>query len=115
MMDEGHTVDVIYYLDFAKAFDSANHRFRLARTKPFGLSGFVVRWIEAYLSREHTSVENSPDRENDGYTHFKLAPRSGIKRLQSYSTRVIRHINNHRVSSLQSIFEIGHFPQPMLN
>ncbi len=32
MKDEGHTVDVIY-LDFAKAFDSVNHRFILAKLK----------------------------------------------------------------------------------
>ncbi len=49
MMDEGHTVDVIY-LDFAKAFDSVNHRFLLAKMKSFGLRDVVVRWIEAYLS-----------------------------------------------------------------
>ncbi len=49
MMDEGHTVDVIY-LDFANAFDSVNHGFLLAKMKSFGLSDVVVRWIEAYLS-----------------------------------------------------------------
>ncbi len=36
MLDEGHTVDVIY-LDFAKAFDSDNHIFLLAKMKSFGL------------------------------------------------------------------------------
>ncbi len=30
LLDEGHTVDLVY-LDFAKAFDSVNHRFLLAR------------------------------------------------------------------------------------
>ncbi len=49
MMDEGHKVDVIY-LDFAKAFDSVNHVFLLAKVKPFGPGDAVVRWIEAYLS-----------------------------------------------------------------
>ncbi len=38
MMDEGNTVDVIY-LDFAKAFDSVNHRFLLTKMKSFGLGG----------------------------------------------------------------------------
>ncbi len=32
MIDEGHTVDVIY-LDFSKAFDSVNHRFHLAKMR----------------------------------------------------------------------------------
>ncbi len=32
LLDEGHTVD-LGYLDFAKAFDSVNHRFFLAKLK----------------------------------------------------------------------------------
>ncbi len=48
MMDEDHTVDVIY-LDFAKAFDSVNHRFLLAKMKAFGIGGVVVLWIEACI------------------------------------------------------------------
>ncbi len=55
MMDEDHTVDVIY-LDFAKAFDFANHRFLLAKMKSFGLGDGVVRWIEAYLSGRVSKV-----------------------------------------------------------
>ncbi len=62
MIDEGHTVDVIY-LDFTKAFDSVNHRFLLAKMKSFGLGDVVVRWIEAYLSgrvsRVHVGGEHS--------------------------------------------------------
>ncbi len=46
MMDEGHTVYVIY-LDFAKAFDSVNHGFLLAKMKSFGLGDVAVRSIEA--------------------------------------------------------------------
>ncbi len=49
MIDEGRTVDVIS-LDFAKVFDSVNHRLLLAKMKSFGLGDVVVRWIEAYLS-----------------------------------------------------------------
>ncbi len=49
MMGEGHTVDVMY-LDVAKATDSVNHRFLLAKMQFFGLGDAVVRWIEAYLT-----------------------------------------------------------------
>ncbi len=49
MMDEGNTVDATY-LDFDKAFDSVNHRFPLAKMKPFDLGDIIVRWIEAYLT-----------------------------------------------------------------
>ncbi len=55
MMDEGHTVDVSY-LDFAKAFDTMNHRYRLSKMKSFGLGDVVVRWIEEYLSGRVSSV-----------------------------------------------------------
>ncbi len=62
MMDKGHTVDVIY-LDFAKALDSVNHRFLLAKMKSFSLGDVVVNWIEAYLSgrvsRVHVGGEHS--------------------------------------------------------
>ncbi len=62
MIDEGHTVDVIY-LDFAKAFDFVNHRFLSAKMESFGLGDVVVRWIEAYLSgqvsRVHVGGEHS--------------------------------------------------------
>ncbi len=62
MIDDGHTVDVIY-LDFAKAFDSVNHRFLLAKMNSFDLGDVVVRWIEAHLSgrvsRVHVGGEHS--------------------------------------------------------
>ncbi len=48
-MGEGHTFNVIY-LDFAKAFDSVNHRFLLEKMMFFRLDTIVVRWIEAYFS-----------------------------------------------------------------
>ncbi len=46
MMDEGHTVDVVY-LDFAKDFDAAKQRLLLAKMKSFGLTDVVILWIEA--------------------------------------------------------------------
>ncbi len=59
MMDEGHTVDVIY-LDFAV---SVKNRFLLAKMKCFSLGDVVVRWIEADLSgrvsRVHVGGEHS--------------------------------------------------------
>ncbi len=42
------------YLDFAKAFDSFNHLFPLAKLKSSGIDGAVLNWIKSYLSnRSH--------------------------------------------------------------
>ncbi len=49
LMDEEHTVDLVY-LDFAKTFDSVNHRFRLATLKSPGIYGPVLNCIKSYLS-----------------------------------------------------------------
>ncbi len=38
------------YLDFAKAFDSVNHRFLLTKLESFGQCDKVVRWIRFYLT-----------------------------------------------------------------
>ncbi len=63
MVDEGHTVDIIY-LDFAKAFDSVNHRFLLAKMNSLGLSDAVVRWTKANLSGQLSRVQ--VDGEHSG-------------------------------------------------
>ncbi len=46
MLDEGHTVDLVY-LDFAMAFDSVNHRFLLAKLRASGIDGAVLKWIKS--------------------------------------------------------------------
>ncbi len=55
-MDEGHTVELVY-LVFAKAFDSANHRFLLAKLKSSGIDGAVLNWIKSYLSNRSYQVQ----------------------------------------------------------
>ncbi len=41
MLDEGHTVDLVY-VDFAKAFESVNHRFLLPKLKSSGIDVAVL-------------------------------------------------------------------------
>ncbi len=48
LLDEGHTVDLVY-LDFAKAFDSVNHRFLLAKLKSSGIDGAVLIFFNLYV------------------------------------------------------------------
>ncbi len=42
LVDSGNTTNAVY-LDFAKVFDSVNHRFLLAKVESFGLCENVVR------------------------------------------------------------------------
>ncbi len=54
-LDEGGTVDIVY-LDFAKAFDSVNHRLLLTKLKCYGIAPSVINWIESYLRRRSFQV-----------------------------------------------------------
>ncbi len=54
-LDEGDPVDIVN-LDFAKAFDSVNHRLLLTRLKCYGFAPSVLNWIESYLRRRSFQV-----------------------------------------------------------
>ena len=45
----GGVVDTIY-LDFSKAFDSVPHRRLLGKLKSYGITGKLLKWIEAFLT-----------------------------------------------------------------
>ncbi len=47
----------LVYLDFAKAFDSVNHSFHLAKVKASGIDGAVLNWIKSYLSDRSYQVK----------------------------------------------------------
>ena len=36
-------------LDFSKAFDTVPHRRLLGKLSTYGINGFILRWIEAFL------------------------------------------------------------------
>jgi hypothetical protein len=48
LLDEGHTVDVLY-LDFAKAFDKVPHRRLLDKCRGLGVEGKLLEWIRVWL------------------------------------------------------------------
>ena len=48
-IDSGHSIDCIY-LDYQKAFDSVPHRRLLCKLQAYGITGHLLKWIEAYLS-----------------------------------------------------------------
>ncbi len=76
LLDEGHTVDLVY-LDFAKAFDSVNHRFLLAKLKSSGIDGAVLNWFKSYLSNRSYQVQI------DGALSEEAPCLSGAPKVQS--------------------------------
>ncbi len=70
-LDEGHTVELVYF-DFAKAFDSVNHRFLLAKLKASGIDGAVLNWIKSYLSNRSYQVQI------DGFLSEEAPCHSGV-------------------------------------
>ncbi len=54
-MDAGETVNKVF-LDFAKAFDSANHRTLCLKLNAYGINPMVVDWVQAFLSIRHFRV-----------------------------------------------------------
>ena len=49
LVDEGHSVDVIY-CDFSKGFDVVPHRRLLAKCDGLGIRGKVLNWVEEWLT-----------------------------------------------------------------
>ena len=45
---EGNVIDVVY-LDFWKAFDTVPHHRLLSKLEAHGISGNILKWIEAFL------------------------------------------------------------------
>ncbi len=57
-------VDIVY-LDYAKAFDSVSHPKLLCKLNGYGLSGTLLRWLEAFLSNRKQRVV-----VNDTYSDY---------------------------------------------
>ena len=55
MLEEGNPVDAIY-LDFSKAFDKVDHRILLKKAESVGITGKILKWIEAFLSNRQQRV-----------------------------------------------------------
>ena len=48
-VDEGSPVDIIYYVDFKKAFDKVPHQRLLFKLKVHGIGNGMINWIEKWL------------------------------------------------------------------
>ena len=70
-MDQNEAVDLIF-LDFAKAFDSVNHRFLRYKLMSYGINRKLVDWIGAFLDQRTFHV-----KVND-YSSESLAITSGV-------------------------------------
>ena len=57
-VDDGIPMDVIY-LDFSKAFDKVPHKRLLMKMKMLGVSGYILKWVESWLTnRKQRTVLN---------------------------------------------------------
>lgn len=63
-VDSNTQVDVIY-TDFSKAFDKVSHSILIKKLAMYGFGGFVLQWIQSYLSnRNFLVVLNGFESEN---------------------------------------------------
>jgi Reverse transcriptase (RNA-dependent DNA polymerase) len=51
-----HSIDIVY-IDFQKAFDTVSHANLIPKLEMNGLTGFLLKWIEAFLSNRTQSVK----------------------------------------------------------
>ena len=56
ILDEGDWVDVVYF-DYKMAFDSVNHHLLIEKLKWYGISGKIIKWMEAFLSNRFQRVK----------------------------------------------------------
>lgn len=45
------------FLDFAKAFDTVNHKILLKKLEYYGIRGFPLKWFESYLQNKQQYIE----------------------------------------------------------
>ncbi len=55
IMDSGDAVGLVF-LDFAKAFDSVNHRFLVQKIKAYGINDNIMNWIASFLKERTINV-----------------------------------------------------------
>ena len=60
-LEEGKNVDAIY-IDFAKAFDKADHGMLLHKIKSQGVKGKMGRWIKNFLKERTNQDLNTLDK-----------------------------------------------------
>ena len=54
-LDQGDAIDLVY-LDFSKAFDEVSHKKLVTKFEVLGVTGNVLKWIQAWLSGRRQKV-----------------------------------------------------------
>ena len=55
-LNSQHSIDVVY-IDFQKAFDTVSHAKLILKLEMYGITGFLLKWIEAFLSNRTQAVK----------------------------------------------------------
>ena len=55
-LDKGNYACTVF-LDFAKAFDTVNHKILISKLENYGIRGTVKQWFESYLSNRKQTVK----------------------------------------------------------
>ena len=62
-LNDGYPVDIVY-LDFRKAFDSVPHIRLLTKLKAYGISGYLLDWVQDFLSGRKQRVVLNGDHSS---------------------------------------------------
>ena len=62
-LDKGNYACSVF-LDFAKAFDTVDHKILLSKLQNYGIRGIAKNWFESYLTNRKQVVKVCPFRAN---------------------------------------------------
>ncbi len=95
---DGHETADIFFLDFAKAFDSVTHRYELTKFRAYGIHDDIVSLVAAFLG-------NRPFRVGvNGFVQKLL-----LRTVESLKAQSLDHSFSCCISMMALIFSLRRF------